>query len=132
MITLDIVTPAKKIVEGAQVNSVTLPSVQGEMTILPHHAELMAVLGTGVLSFALDGTERRFAVSYGFVEVRGDKVSVLAETIEEPKEIDKSRALESQRKAEQVLSGTTPMTDEDFKKNQNRLQRALIRQHLAS
>jgi F-type H+-transporting ATPase subunit epsilon len=130
VISVDIVTPHKKLVDGAQVSSLKLPSARGQLTILPGHAELLTLLGTGELSFAADGQERKFAVSYGFANVSHDKVTVLAETCEEASEIDRSRAQKAQQKSQERLGGT--LTQEDFKKYQLKLQRALVRQSISS
>lgn len=127
--TIDIVTPTRKLVEGAETNSVKLPSVKGEAEILPGHTAMMALLGTGILSFVHDGRERKFAVSYGFAEVREDKVIVLAETVEESKEINKERAHKAQTKAQEALSAV--LTEDDFKKYQLKLQRAIVRQQIS-
>lgn len=129
MIQVDVVTPTRKLVEGATVANVRLPSSKGELTILPGHTQLLTLLGTGILAFTEDGRERRFAVSYGFAEVSHNRVLVLAETAEEQSEIDTSRAKSAQKRAEEHLVGT--MTPEEFKKQQLKLQRALIRQQVA-
>lgn len=129
MIEVDIVTATQKLVEGAQATSVKLPAAKGEIEILPGHTDLLTVLGTGVLSIVADGHERKFAVSYGFAEVRKDRVIVLAETAEEAKGIDRARAAAAQKKAEDVLGSV--LTEEKFRKHQLKLQRSLIRQQIA-
>jgi F-type H+-transporting ATPase subunit epsilon len=130
MIQVDIVTPTRKLVEGAQAALLTVPSYRGEIQILPGHAELLTLLGTGVLVLQQDGRERRFAISYGVAEVRQDKVLVLAETAEEAKDINKERAISAQKRAEDTLAAGVE-TEETFKKHQLKLQRAIIRQHIA-
>jgi F-type H+-transporting ATPase subunit epsilon len=129
VIIVDIVTPTRNLVQGAQVASVKIPGARGELTILPGHTELLTVLGTGPLSFAVDGHERRFAVSYGFAEIRKDKVLILAECAEEAKEIDVNRAKSAEKRAAQALTGA--LTEAEFKKQQLKLQRALARQQVA-
>ena len=131
MITLDVVTPDRKIIDGAQVKSVTVPSVEGEMTIMPGHAELMALLGIGLLEFQVDGGVRRFAVSEGFLEVRGDKVAILAETCEEPAHIDVGRAAVDQKEAEAKLAGGNTLSEKDFDVERANLERAIVRQQIA-
>jgi F-type H+-transporting ATPase subunit epsilon len=129
MLTVDIATPTKKVADGVKVDWVKVPGARGELQILPGHADLLTILGTGPLTFMQDGKERKFAVSYGFAEVRKNKVIVLAETIEEAHEIDKSRVTTAKKKSEEALSAV--LTREEFRKHQAKLQRAIVRQHIS-
>lgn len=127
--TIDIVTPTKRLVEGALAESVILPGTRGQLQVLPGHADMLAMLGTGVLKLITDGGTRTFAISYGFADISKGKVTVLAETAEEANEIDKSRAVAAQKKAEEALAHT--LTDENLKKYQLKLQRAVVRQQVS-
>lgn len=129
MLRIDIVTPTKKLVDGAVCDSVKMPGAKGELQILEGHTELLTLLKTGPLSFVKDGRERKFAVSYGFAEVRNNKIIVLAETVEEATQVDKARAQAAQKKAEQAMMGT--LSESDFKKQQLKLERALVRQQIS-
>lgn len=127
---LDVVTPTRKLLEGVVVPWVKVPGACGELEVLPGHVDLMTVLGTGELSFPTDGGGiRHFAVSYGFAEVQGDRVMVLAETCEEASAIDRSRAAKAETKAKQQLTGA--LTPDQFNKYQLKLQRAVLRQRIA-
>jgi F-type H+-transporting ATPase subunit epsilon len=127
--TIDIVTPTRKIVDGVLVSEARLPAEGGEIQVLPGHTELLTLLGTGVLAFHEGGRERKFAVSYGFAEVRREKIVVLAEVCEEAGEIDRNRALKAQQEAEKAL--TSVLTEEQFRKYQLKVQRALVRQQIS-
>lgn len=128
---LDVVTPTRKLLETVVVPWVKLPGAEGEIEVLPGHVDLMTVLGTGELSFATDGAGlRRFAISYGFAEVQGDRVMVLAETCEEAASIDRARAAKAESKAREQLNGT--LSPEHFSKYQLKLQRAVLRQRLSA
>ncbi len=124
--TVDIVTPSKRVIEGATVVSLVIPSCKGELMVLPGHADLLTLLGTGVLKLVGDGTTREFVISYGFAEISKDKVTILAETCEAAGDIDKNRAVAAQKKAEEALAHT--LSDEHYRKYQLKLQRALVRQ----
>ena len=128
--TVDLVTPSRKIADNVDTKFVRIPGVLGEMRILPGHTELLTQLGTGVLSFEQNGKERKFAVSYGFAEVAEDKVVVLAEMAEESHEIDIERAKAAQQKAQEQLAGK--LGPGEFQKFQAKLERSLIRQHVGS
>ncbi|MFM8312904.1 MAG: ATP synthase F1 subunit epsilon [Deltaproteobacteria bacterium] len=129
MLKIDIVTPTRKLVDGAPADSVKLPGAKGELQVLDGHTDLLTLLSTGPLVFVKDGKERKFSVSYGFAEIRNNKVLVLADTVEESKDIDKARAQAAQKRAEQALMGT--LSESDFKKQQLKLERALVRQHIS-
>ena len=129
MISVDIVTPYRKILENATATSVRLPAAKGEMEVLPGHAELLTLLSTGVLGIRRDEGEKRFAISYGFAEIRKDKILVLAETCEESSEIDLERAKQAQKQAEEHL--ISQITTESFRKYQLKLERAVTRQKVA-
>ncbi len=129
MLEIDIVTPTRKLVEGIKATSVKLPAFKGEIEILPGHADLLTLLSTGVIDVVTEGKERRFAASYGFAEVKADKILVLAETCEESVDIDKERAKAARQKAEKALSAV--LGEGEFERYQLKLQRAITRQTIA-
>ncbi len=128
MIEVDIVTPSRRILEGVKVERVSLPTENGTITVLPGHAELVTLLGTGILTFPSGTGERKFVVSYGFAMVRKNKVIVLAETCEEGSEIDLARAKAAQKKAEQHLG--TAKDEREMRKYQLKLERSIARQQI--
>ena len=69
-LTLQIITPERIVFSEEDVESVTLPGVEGELTVLPSHAPLMTALASGALFFRKDGVEVDVAVAGGFLEVR--------------------------------------------------------------
>ncbi|HEU0075236.1 MAG TPA: F0F1 ATP synthase subunit epsilon [Dehalococcoidia bacterium] len=103
-LSLQIVTPERVLFEEADVASVTITGSLGEMTILPSHAPLMTELRPGPLVFRRGGEEVDVALSGGFLEVREDKVVVLADTAERSDEIDLARAEEARRRAQDRLA----------------------------
>ena len=126
MIEVDIVTPQRELVSRAQVSSVKLPAVAGEMEVLPQHTPVVALLGTGIISFNDNGKDRRFAISEGIAEVQPNKVVVLAETCEESHEIDRDRVLQAIERSQQGMNNL--MTREDFARLEKKLNRARARQ----
>ena len=99
---LEIVTPEEK-VYSEQVESVVLPTVEGEVGILPGHIPLLTMLDPGELQIAADGKIESLAVDKGFVQVYGDKVSVLTEAAINVEEIDLSEVEKAQQRAEKAL-----------------------------
>ena len=86
-IELEIVTP-ERLAYSDTVDSVQLPGSEGELGVLPHHAPLVSTLGVGELRIRKGGTEESFAIVGGFLQVRPDKVVVMAETADMASEID--------------------------------------------
>ena len=99
---LEIVTP-ERLAYSETVDSVVLPGADGELGVLPHHAPLLSTLGVGELRIHRGGEEESFAIVGGFVQVRPDKVVVMAETADMASEIDLERAQEARREAERAL-----------------------------
>ena len=101
---LEIVTP-ERLAYSDTVDSVNLPGIEGELGVLPHHAPLVSMLGVGELRIRKGGAEESFAIVGGFLQVRPDKVVVMAETADMASEIDLEKAQEARREAEQALEG---------------------------
>lgn len=124
-IKLDIVT-AERVVYSEDVDMVIAPGVEGQLGILPHHTPLMTTLQVGELRVKKGGEEVSLAISGGFLEVRPDRVVVLADAAERADEIDLARAEEAKRRAEQRLSDRL-VTGLDEARTEIALQRALAR-----
>jgi F-type H+-transporting ATPase subunit epsilon len=108
-IKLDIVT-AERVVFSEDVDMVVAPGVEGQLGVLPHHTPLMTMLTPGELRVRKGDEEFYLAISGGFLEVRPDRVIVLADAAERVEEIDVARAEEAKRRAEERLHA--PGTDE--------------------
>ena len=100
-IQFEIVTPEREVLRE-EIMQVTLPTKEGELTILPGHVPLVAALDSGVIEIAKqDGYHDIMSLSGGFVEVLRDKVVILADMAERAEEIDESKAEEARRTAEE-------------------------------
>lgn len=102
-ILVDIVTPERKVFEG-DADMVVARGVDGELGVLPGHIPLVTPLKVGVLRLLQGNDEQKVAVSGGFLEVRPDKVTILAETAELKEDIDVARAQEKKKLAEKKLA----------------------------
>ena len=127
---LEVVTPERRVL-GEPVDMVTVPGLGGELGILPGHTPLISQLQTGVLSYTKDGRTSQLHVSGGFLEVRDDHVSVLAELAERPEEIDAARARLAREHVEKQLNAWGG-TEEDFEKARVKLERSMVRLQLAT
>jgi len=121
---LDIVT-AEGVVYSDEVDVVVAPGIEGQLGILPHHAPLMTTLQPGELRVRKSGEEFSLAISGGFLEVRPDRVIILADAAERAEEIDVRRAEEAKRRAEERLRQPTP--EVDMAEAEAALHRALAR-----
>ena len=128
-IKLDIVT-AERSVFSEDVDVVVAPGVEGELGILPHHAPLMTSLRGGELRIKKGGEETFMCISGGFLEVRPDRVIVLADTAERCEEIDIARAEDAKHRAqERLLEHEAPGLD--VARAEAALRRSLIRLKVA-
>ncbi len=93
-----------------QADMVVLPGTSGRLGVLEGHAPLLSTLDIGEIVLHHNGEKQYIAVSGGVVQVRPDKVTVLADTAEEAHEIDIERAQAARDRARQMLA-TTPPTD---------------------
>lgn len=128
-IHLEIVTPEKRAYDDV-VDSVVLPGSEGELGILPHHAPLLSMLGAGELRIRKGGAEESFAIVGGFVQVRPDRIVVMAETADLAAEIDLEKAEEARREAERALEAGF-VEPADIEQARAALQAALVRIRIA-
>ena len=126
---LEIVTP-ERLAYSDEVDEVVCPGVEGELGILPHHAPLLTQLGFGELRIRKGGDEEHFAIAGGFLQVRPDRVVVMAETAELGAEIDLQRAQQAREEAERTLS-TEELEPADLARARAALQKALLRIRVA-
>ena len=125
---LEIVT-AESQVFSDDVSVVVAPGIEGQLGILPSHAPLMTILQPGELLIRKDGNETYMLVTGGFLEVRPDKVIVLADACERCEDIDTQRAEEAKRRAEERLKSFTPELDQA--RTEAALRRSLLRLKVA-
>lgn len=126
---VNVVTPDGTIYDG-DVDMVSVRAQSGELGILPGHIPLVAPLTIGAVRIKKGTNIDRVAVHGGFIEVRPDKVTILAEAAELPSHIDVARAQASKERAERRLNDAKK--DEiDFNRAQLSLQRAVTRIDIA-
>lgn len=126
---LEIISPQKVIFRG-DVVSFTAPGFKGSFQILYNHAPLISEINIGLVKFkTINGEERKFATSGGFVEVKNNNVIMLAETIEAAENIDIKRAESARDRAKKRLRERKPGTD--LERAEFALQRALNRIRIA-
>lgn len=123
-INVSVVTPDGPVYE-ADVEMVSAKAQSGELGILPGHIPLVAPLQIGAVRLKKGSSTELVAVSGGFLEVRPDKVTILAQAAEKAEEIDINRAEEAKKRAEQRLQGKQDHVD--FHRAELSLKRAINR-----
>ena len=101
-LTLEIITPEKPIFNDT-IESVTIPGTMGGFQILKDHAPLMSSFEIGIVKVRQGSADSVFATAGGTVEVKDNKVLVLADSIEKIADIDKDRAEKAKERAEERL-----------------------------
>jgi F-type H+-transporting ATPase subunit epsilon len=124
-IKVNVVTPDGPVYES-DVEMVSTKALSGELGILPGHIPLVAPLEIGAVRLKKEGKTELIAVSGGFIEVRPDQVTILAQAAELATDIDVERALKAKERADLRLHEKN-QEDIDFKRAQLALQRAINR-----
>lgn len=123
----DITTPERRVFSDTLI-SLTVPTTEGEITILPGHIPLVSPIAPGVITLIKkDGTKDVMAVSGGFIHVRIGNVVILADTAERAEEIDEARLAKARADAEEAKKRGTSEDREQFADIVARLARELAR-----
>ena len=128
-VRFELATP-NRLVVSEDVDEVVAPGLQGYFGVLPGHVPFLTSLQSGEVSYRIGRTEQYLAVSGGFAEVQGDRVTILAERAERPEEIDRERALRARQRAERRLQGKT-QEELDYTRALAAFSRALARLQVA-
>lgn len=127
LFTLKIITPDRVFYEG-EASMVEFNTTEGEIGVYKMHVPTTVIVSPGVLTITEAEGQKRAALHAGFVEILPEKVTILAEIIEWPEEIDLDRADRAKERAEERLRSKTPETD--ILRAETALQRALARIHV--
>jgi F-type H+-transporting ATPase subunit epsilon len=121
---VEVVTAERELYNG-EADIVDAPGADGQLGILPRHAALLALLKPGALQIKLDGAVETIFVGGGFLEVSNNTVTVLADSAEHAEDIDRARAEEARRRAQDQLAQT--QSNVERAQLQAELQRAINR-----
>ena len=126
-----IVTPEKVIYEN-EIFQVTIPTLEGEITILQNHIPLVSVLKAGELRIKDKDGEHHMAVSGGFLEVRGNnEIVILADHAERVADIDVAKAEEARQRAEEQMKNIKNVQDVDYARLQAVIDREVNKMRVA-
>ena len=130
-IKIQVVTPNKIVVDD-EANIVMAPGSDGEFGVLSGHTPFLTGLQVGTVHYRDENDQERFIfVNGGFAEALPDKVTILAESAERRRDIDKARAQEAVKRAEERISNAERDDSVDIERARAALARALWRLKLA-
>ncbi len=129
---LNLFTPKGVVIKNLECNDIVIPTIRGEINILPDHTHILTELSTGVLIVKTAMGARHFSVTAGLCRVLKDTVTILSFTSESAEDIDQARAKSAKAKAIDRLSGKENLTDVDLIKFRRKLERAELRLRLAN
>lgn len=124
MYHFDLLTPGGPVVKNMECSNLIIPTVRGEIKILPNHTHILTELSTGVMTVKTKEGNRHFHVSHGLCKVLENKVSILAITSENANKIDIDRAKDAKKRAKAKLLADDPLTNIERIKFQRKLERA--------
>jgi F-type H+-transporting ATPase subunit epsilon len=107
-IHVEVVTQERKVFEEREADIVVIPASEGEMGVLPHHAPVLTTMGFGELVIRKHGREERFVIYGGVVDVRPDKVIVLADLAESSFDLDEQQIEAARERAAQMMAQGVP------------------------
>jgi F-type H+-transporting ATPase subunit epsilon len=112
-LTLEIVTPESRVYSDT-IDTVVIPTADGEVGILPGHIALLTQIEHGELRVTKNGVTQFLAVSGGFAEVEGDRVHVLAEFAIDEEKIDETAVENALKRAEQQLADAKDIDPQEY------------------
>lgn len=129
---LDIVTPEKNIYSG-EILSLTAPTKTGEITILPEHINLLTQLVPGELVIKTDKATQYLGIAGGFLEIKSDNITILADFAVPSEDIAVEKAIEAQKRAEELKKRMSEnLSDQDMAIAAGELRRSLMELHVAN
>jgi len=126
---LEVVTP-DRLVLSTEAEVVVCPGVEGQFGVLPGHIPFLSALEIGEMYYKAGGKTEYLAVSGGFAEVTGEKVTIVAESAEVGREIDVERARRAQERAEKRLVAART-AEIDWARAEAAMRRSLMRMKVA-
>jgi len=126
---LEIITP-EKVIYKDEVDEVVVPTLNGEIAILPNHINLLTQVNPGELIIKKGASQQYLAITGGFLEVQKNKISILAEYAIKAQDIEVARAMEAKKRAEKVMSEKS--TDNEVKIAQAEMIKAILELKVAT
>lgn len=129
---LKVVTPEKVIYDG-EIDELIIPTVTGEIAVLPHHIDLLTQVVPGEMTIKHKGKDQHVAVTGGFLQIVDGVLTLLSDYAVRSEEIDAKKALDAQKRAEETLKKKKEdLTERDFAVAQADMRRAILELKVAN
>lgn len=129
---VEVITPEKTVVKEDHIDEVLAPTSTGQIGILPHHINLVTQLTQGEVIIKKQGKEQVYALTGGFLEVAHGKVTILADYAASAEEINVEKAIEAQKRAEEILKNKKEhVSERDFAIAEAELRKSLLQINVA-
>jgi F-type H+-transporting ATPase subunit epsilon len=129
---LEIITP-EKVLFKEEVDELIVPTVNGEIAILPHHVNLLTEIVPGEMTIKIKNKEQHLAITGGFLQMLNNTLTLLADYAVRSEEIDAKKALEAQKRAEEILKKKSEgISQRDFEQAQSEFRRAIAELKVAN
>lgn len=125
MIHLQIITPAKTVFDD-EVEQVSLPTQDGEITVLPHHLSLITSIEPGDIILKKHSKETHMASGFGFAQVANNNIKVLVDLAAPEDEIEEKAIEAAKKEAEEALAKKHELSEEEYALAAASLQKALV------
>ncbi len=123
---LTIVTPEKE-VYASEIAAISLPTPEGEITVLPHHIPLITQIAPGELIITkIDNNKDFYATGGGFAEITGDHIAVLTDLAEHAAAINEKAVEEARQRAQEALAKRGELSDEEVAFTEAALLKSLV------
>ncbi len=126
---LEIITPIK-IVYKEDVDQVTIPTVTGEITVLPNHVSMLSQIAAGIMVVKKGNQTTEMAITGGFLEIANNTVSILSDYAIKGEDVSVAEAEEAKKRAERMIQERG--TEHDFRVAEGELQKAILQLRVAN
>jgi F-type H+-transporting ATPase subunit epsilon len=128
----ELVTPEKVILKQ-EIDELQVLTPKGQIAILPHHTQLLTKVLPGEMVVKIGGKEEFLAVTGGFLEVRDNTITLLADYAIRSHEIEVEKALKARDRAQEVLKKRKEaISDRDLAMAEGELRRSILELHVAN
>lgn len=121
---LQIITPEKTVLDE-DVEQVSIPTAQGQITVLPKHVGIVTIIEPGVLTYTKSGKENLFAAGFGFAQVNKHGIKILVDLAAPAEDLQEKAIEEAKKQAEEALKQKNTLSAEEYATAAANLQRSL-------